>query len=213
MSECACWCVCRKYCKGIRKQVGSQCTWRRHFREANDDEKSAIRLARHTDNFCAFIENTASAGPSVAENASALTPDSNQPKRARLLGRVSLGKFPTNLLNARSCPQTALLHLLTRLTCTTTHHTPQIALLRLSTRLTCMTTHHTPQIALLHLSTRLTCTMTHHTPQIALLHLLTRLTCMTTHHTPQITLLRLLTRLTCTTSGQTPLYIPLLTWI
>ena len=122
MSKRVYWCVCRKYCKGIRKQVGSQCTWRCHFHEADDNEKSTIQLARCTDNFRAFIENTASAGPSVAENASALTPNSNQPKQAHLLGRVSLGKFPTDLLNAHSCPQTALLHLLTRLTCMMTHH-------------------------------------------------------------------------------------------
>ena len=52
------WCVCRKYCKGHRRQLNTANTWRRHLREADEDEKEAIRLASLSDDFRAFLNAT-----------------------------------------------------------------------------------------------------------------------------------------------------------
>ena len=50
------WCVCRRYCKGIRRALHTRNTWRRHLREASsEDEKEAIRLAGRSEEFRAFI--------------------------------------------------------------------------------------------------------------------------------------------------------------
>lgn len=49
------WCVCRKHCKGHRKPLNTANTWRRHLREASEDEKDAIRLAGRSDDFRAFL--------------------------------------------------------------------------------------------------------------------------------------------------------------
>ena len=40
------WCVCRKYCKGERHELHTLNTWRRHLREATEDEVKLIQLAR-----------------------------------------------------------------------------------------------------------------------------------------------------------------------
>ena len=45
-------------------------TWRHHYREAGEDEKKNIRLARHSDSFRAFIENARSVGPCPPEDRS-----------------------------------------------------------------------------------------------------------------------------------------------
>jgi hypothetical protein len=49
------WCVCRKYCKGHRRQLNTANTWRRHVREASEDEKDAIRMAGLSDEFQTFV--------------------------------------------------------------------------------------------------------------------------------------------------------------
>jgi len=49
------WCVCRKYCKGKRRELHTLNTWRRHLREAAEDEVDSIRLAGRSDAFHAFI--------------------------------------------------------------------------------------------------------------------------------------------------------------
>ena len=67
------WCLCRRYCKGIRKPLNTLNTWRRHLREANEDEKEAIRLAGRSEQFRAFVQATASTvpGPSQSEQQDA----------------------------------------------------------------------------------------------------------------------------------------------
>jgi hypothetical protein len=51
------WCVCRRYCKGVRKALHTRKTWQRHLREASsDDEKEAIRLAGRSEQFRAFVQ-------------------------------------------------------------------------------------------------------------------------------------------------------------
>ena len=64
------WCISRKYCKGIRRLLRTPATWRRHYREAGEDEKKNIRLARRSDGFHAFIENARSVGPRPPEDHS-----------------------------------------------------------------------------------------------------------------------------------------------
>ncbi|KIK23436.1 hypothetical protein PISMIDRAFT_23472 [Pisolithus microcarpus 441] len=64
------WCVCRKYCKGVRRQLNTPHTWRRHLREAADDEIEAIRLARRSDNFRAYISDAAGTSTSSSHKRS-----------------------------------------------------------------------------------------------------------------------------------------------
>ena len=49
------WCVCWKYCKGRQQQLNTANTWNRHLREADEDEKVAIRFAGCSEAFRAFL--------------------------------------------------------------------------------------------------------------------------------------------------------------
>ncbi|KIK25411.1 hypothetical protein PISMIDRAFT_9618 [Pisolithus microcarpus 441] len=60
------WCICRKYCKGVRTRINTLSTWRRHLREAAADEIESIQLAKRSDDFRAFIN--AVAGPSCSSD-------------------------------------------------------------------------------------------------------------------------------------------------
>jgi len=55
------WCVCRRYCKGVRRPLNTLQTWRRHLREASEDEKEVIRLGRRSEQFRTFIQGTSAA--------------------------------------------------------------------------------------------------------------------------------------------------------
>ncbi|KAI5981650.1 hypothetical protein EDD15DRAFT_2203753 [Pisolithus albus] len=74
----ALWCVCRKYCKGVRRPINRLRTWKRHLREADDDEKASITLAIRSDAFRAFIASTAQisqdSGVTGAARRPSLTP-------------------------------------------------------------------------------------------------------------------------------------------
>jgi len=59
------WCICKKYCKGSRKQLKAYSTWWRHYRDADEDEKRSIQLQKRSDAFRAFIQSIA---PSVVQN-------------------------------------------------------------------------------------------------------------------------------------------------
>ncbi|KAI5991814.1 hypothetical protein EDD15DRAFT_2446362 [Pisolithus albus] len=67
----ALWCVCRKYCKGVRRPINTLRTWKRHLREADDDEKASITLAVRSDAFRAFIMSSARSGDASGETGTA----------------------------------------------------------------------------------------------------------------------------------------------
>ena len=60
-------CKSREYCKGRRLELHTANTWRRHLREAGEDEEDTIRLAGCSEAFWAFLSATsgsnASTGP------------------------------------------------------------------------------------------------------------------------------------------------------
>lgn len=62
------WCVCQKYCKGHRRQLNTANTWRRHLREAHQDEKDAIRLASRSDAFRAFVNAASGSNSRLDDN-------------------------------------------------------------------------------------------------------------------------------------------------
>ncbi|KIK17833.1 hypothetical protein PISMIDRAFT_14801, partial [Pisolithus microcarpus 441] len=70
----ALWCVCRKYCKGVRRPINTLRTWKRHLREADDDEKTSITLATRSDAFRAFIVSSARSGDASGETGTAKCP-------------------------------------------------------------------------------------------------------------------------------------------
>lgn len=62
------WCICHRYCKGIRKPLNTLQTWWQHLQEVNEDEKDVISLAGHSEQFHAFIQATMGAAPGQSQS-------------------------------------------------------------------------------------------------------------------------------------------------
>ncbi|KIK15072.1 hypothetical protein PISMIDRAFT_16793 [Pisolithus microcarpus 441] len=87
------WCVCHKYCKGIRRQLNTPNTWRQHLHEAAEDEVEAIQLAAWSDLFRKFLHTfTGSSANSSGKQTNGVSSD------------ASIGKRPCTLPHSSPTP-------------------------------------------------------------------------------------------------------------